>query len=246
MTPAAAGSGPPRLVRAAAARFFESLAAARRARSVHPHGVAYRGELVIDRPPGGAADGLPRAQLFTSGASHRALVRFSRGAGLPRPLPDVLGLAIKLPAVYGPGRDQDFLLATSGRGRLGRHLLLPARSFWARPFSSVLLYSVGGEPAVVGALPAAARVRAAESTDLADLCATADAGELLYRLTVSSPGGRSRPVAELRIEARLSDEEAAALRFDPGNTGEGLELTGPFNGLRLPAYSASRRGWPHG
>ncbi len=246
MTAANARRGPPQLVRAATARFFGSLAAARRARSLHPHGVAYAAELVLDRPPEGTAEGRPSAALFAAGPSHHALVRFSRGAGLPQPLPDVLGLAVKLPAVYGPGRDQDLLLATSGRGPLTRHLLLPARSFWARPFSSVLLYSVGGEPAVVGAVPAAAPVRAAEPTDLADLCATADAGELRYGLTIAPALGRSRPVAELRIGARLGEEEAAALRFDPSNTGEGLELTGPFNGLRVPAYSASRRGWPHG
>ena len=246
MTGAGARRGLSQLPRAAAARFFQSLAAARRARSLHPHGVAYKAGLAIDGSPGGAADWLPGARLFAAGASHPALVRFSRGAGLPQPVPDVLGIAIKLPAAYGPGRDQDFLLATSGRGRLSRHLLLPARSFWARQFSSVLLYSVGGAPAVVGAVPAAAPVRSADGTDLADLCATADAGELRYRLTIAPALGRSRPVAELRIGARLGDEEAAALRFDPGNTGEGLELTGPFNGLRVPSYAASRRGWPHG
>ena len=246
MTAAEGGRGASRLARRATARFFELLAAARRARSLHPQGVAYAADLVIDRSPAGAADGFPRTRLLEPGASHRALVRFSRGAGLPQPLPDVLGIAIKLPAVYGRGRDQDLLLATSGRGRVSRHLLLPARSFWARPFSSVLLYSVGGEPAVVGALPAAAPVRAAEGTDLADLCATADAGGLRYRLSIAPPLGSARPVAELRVGARLGDEEAAALRFDPGNTGEGLELTGPFNGVRVPAYGASRSGWPHG
>lgn len=246
MTTAAARRRLPQLARAAAARFFEILATARRARSLHPHGVAYGAELVIDRAAGGAVDGLPSAQLFAGGASHHALVRFSRGAGLPQPLPDVLGIAIKLPTVYGPGRDQDFLLATSGRGRLSRHLLLPARSFWARPFSSVLPYAIGGETGVVGALPVAAPVRAAEGTDLADLCATAEAGALRYRLTIAPAGGPARAVAELRIGARLAEDQAAALRFDPQNTGEGLELTGPFNGLRGPSYRASRSGWPHG
>jgi hypothetical protein len=34
----------------------------------------------------------------------RPLLRFSRGAGLPEPLPDVLGVAIRLPDAHGPGR----------------------------------------------------------------------------------------------------------------------------------------------
>src|SRR4029450_7999147 len=51
--------------------------------------------------------------LFQAGATHQALLRFSRGAGLPEPLPDALGVAIKLPDAHGPGVDQDLLLTSS-------------------------------------------------------------------------------------------------------------------------------------
>jgi hypothetical protein len=39
------------------------------------------------------------------------IVRFSRAAGLPAPVPDVLGLALRLGAA---GRQHDLLLATTG------------------------------------------------------------------------------------------------------------------------------------
>jgi hypothetical protein len=41
------------------------------------------------------------------------VVRFSRAGGLPEPLPDALGVAVRLPGAYGPGRDQDLLVTSS-------------------------------------------------------------------------------------------------------------------------------------
>ena len=48
---------------------------------------------------------------------HEATVRLSRSAGLPPPLPDILGLAIR---VRIDGRDADLLLSTTGRGPVGQ------------------------------------------------------------------------------------------------------------------------------
>jgi hypothetical protein len=42
------------------------------------------------------------------------LVRFSRGAGLPDALPDVLGIAIRIPDADGAGHPQDLMLSTGG------------------------------------------------------------------------------------------------------------------------------------
>jgi hypothetical protein len=67
-----------------------------------------------------------------------ALLRFSRGAGLPEPLPDALGVAIKLPDAHGPGADQDLLLTSSSDRPLLRRLLFPARSFLRGAFSTAL------------------------------------------------------------------------------------------------------------
>jgi hypothetical protein len=67
----------------------------------------------------------PGVPLFQAGAAHAALLRFSRGAGLPEPLPDALGVAIKLPDAHGPSADQDLLLTSSSDRPLLRRLLLP-------------------------------------------------------------------------------------------------------------------------
>ena len=82
----------------AAAAGFYALAVLRRRRSLHPTGVGYQGELLVGN------DGRVGVPLFRPGAAHTALLRFSRGAGLPEPLPDALGVAVKLPDAHGPGR----------------------------------------------------------------------------------------------------------------------------------------------
>jgi len=72
---AAAAAGP------VVAAGFYALAALRRRRSLHPTGIGYQGWLRVpnERPPW---SGVP---LFQAGAMHPALLRFSRGAGLPEP-----------------------------------------------------------------------------------------------------------------------------------------------------------------
>jgi hypothetical protein len=111
----------------AAAAGSYALAALRRRRSLHPTGVGYHGQLVIGDGPG-----RPSVPLLRPGAAYPALLRFSRGAGLPEPLPDALGVAVKLPDAHGPGADQDLLLTSSTSRPLLRRLLFPARSFVPR------------------------------------------------------------------------------------------------------------------
>ena len=62
---------------------FYALAVLRRRRSLHPTGIGYQGWLRVpnERPP---QSGVP---LFHAGATHQALLRFSRGAGLPSRYP---------------------------------------------------------------------------------------------------------------------------------------------------------------
>jgi hypothetical protein len=103
---------------------FYTLAALRNRRSLHPMGIGYQGWLRVPNERS-ARPGVP---LFQAGATHPALLRFSRGAGLPELLPDALGVAIKLPDAHGPGVDQDLLLTSSSDRPLLRRLLFPATS----------------------------------------------------------------------------------------------------------------------
>src|SRR5690348_13975390 len=76
---------------------FRALSQLRGARIFHPHGIGYDATLQITS----GWEGVP---ALAPGAEHRALVRLSRAAGLPRPLPDALGIGLRLPDVYGEGR----------------------------------------------------------------------------------------------------------------------------------------------
>ena len=239
---AAAAAGP------AFAAAFYALATMRRRRSLHPIGLGYQGWLQVPHE-GPARPGVP---LFQAGATHPALLRFSRGAGLPEPLPDALGVAIKLPDAHGPGVDQDLLLTSSTDRPLLRRLLFPARSFMRRAFSTALPYDLGSDRVVL--LLVAAHTNAGRSADgdghraaggaLAELRATA--GGLRFELRTARSFGRSQALATVTVGPPLPDNQTEALRFNPWTTGSGIRPAGWLNLLRDAAYRASQRGRSQG
>jgi hypothetical protein len=236
---AAAAAGP------VVAAGFYALAALRRRRSLHPTGVGFQGWLRVpnDSP---ARSGVP---LFQSGATHPAILRFSRGAGLPEPLPDALGVAIKLPDAHGPGIDQDLLLTSSTDRPLLRRLLFPARSFVRGAFSTALPYDLGSERVVLllVPVPTSAGRPAGEAGHrpvggaLAELRAIA-ADSLKFQLRTAGSLGRSQPLATVTVGPPLSADQTEALRFNPWTTGPGIRPYGWLNLLRDAAYQASQRG----
>ena len=194
-----------------------ALAGLRRAKAVHPHGVVHAARL---RVPGAPA--APRgASLLSEPGEYDALVRFSRSIGLPRALPDLLGLSLRVVDAYGPDAHQDFLMVTSVDAPVLHHIFVPAYDVRARPYSSSLPYRAGEDRIIVGALP-----RPSGAFDLA----------------VAPVGGRFAAVGEIRLGAQLPDE-ADALPFNPFNTGGGLEPVGVLNRLRRKAYPMSQRAW---
>ena len=219
---------------AATALPFGVLSAVRRRRIFHPNGVAFDGTLHIDGP-GSLLGDVP---LF-AGGDHPAIVRFSRGVGLPESVPDILGIAVKLPGAHGPGGDQDLLLVSSGSGGIGRHLLVPAGSFGERPYSTLLMYRAGSQRVLFGLEPGPG-VREDRPT-LADLEGVGD-GHLRFTFSVATANGPWERVGELRTTKRLGDAESEELRFNPWNAGGGLEPTGPLNALRDAAYRGSQFG----
>ena len=236
---AAAAAGP------VVAAGFYALAALRRKRSLHPTGVGYQGWLRVPKE-GPPRSGVP---LFQAGATHQAILRFSRGAGLPDPLPDALGVAIKLPNAHRPGVDQDLLLTSSTDRPLLRRLLFPARSFVRGAFSTALPYELGSERVVLLLVPGPAGVgRSAGEADyrpvegaLAELRAAATNG-LEFELRTARSFGRSQPLATVTVGASLSADQTEVLRFNPWTTGPGIRPSGWLNLLRDAAYRASQRG----
>ena len=83
--------------------------------------------------------------LLRPGSTHQAVVQ----VGPERRDTAVRKLCVKIPDAYGPGRDQDFLMASSGDGAPLHHAVLPTDSV-ASLYSSLWLYLVGWQPVLFG------------------------------------------------------------------------------------------------
>jgi hypothetical protein len=215
-----------------------AVSAARRGKAVHPHGEVYAARLRVT----GAAAAPAASSLLASAAEHRAVVRFSRSLGVPRPLPDLLGMSIRVLDAYGAGRHQDFLLVTSIDRPVLHHIFVPAADAQQRPYSSSLPYRAGTRRFIVGALPRPDSPRPAPGTELERVRLAAATGRLRFDLAVAEPKGRFTPVAELHVEAPLP-AAADALRFRPLRAGGGLEPVGLLNEMRRYAYPMSQWAW---
>ena len=213
--------------RAAAGTLFGTLARALGTRPLHPEGWAYEAELVIDEPR------IRGARLFSVRKRRRALVRFSKGFGLPDPVPDLMSMAIKVPDAYGPGRDQDILLAAAGQRPVLRHLFAFGGDHLRRAYSSIFLFRVGERTLLFGAAP---------RRGAGDLREAAAAGELEFDVRVATPSGPWRTVARLEVGRELSDDEEESLAFNSSNTGGGIADVGLVNRVRDAAYDAAAQG----
>jgi hypothetical protein len=215
-----------------------AVAAARGGKAVHPHGMVYRGRLVVD----GAVDAPSASRLLAAPAEHRVVMRFSRSLGMPRPIPDLLGVSLRVLDAYGQGAHQDFLLVSSVDLPLLHHLFVPATDVQQRPYSSSLPYRAGAKTFIVGVIPDPRSPRPDGDDELDRLQRAADTGRLTFGLAVASLGGRFRRVGTLFVEDRLPPE-VDALRFNPFNCGGAMWPVSVLNRLRDYAYPLSQRAW---
>lgn len=158
-----------------------------------------------------------------------AVVRFSRGAGLPDVLPDVLGLAVKVPDADSEGGVQDLLLSTSGRPLLVRHLPWPSRDLLRSTYSSLTSFDIGPHRRLVGAC-------GAHGTHAAHGPAEVPGGQML--LATASGRGPWEPFARLTLLEPLPGERD--LEFSPANDAGGFVAVGPFAEARAASYPAAR------
>ena len=91
--------------------------------------------------------------LLDEPATWDAIVRFSRALGLPRPLPDLLGVSLRVLDAYGEGRHQDVLMVSSVDLPVLHHIFVPAGDVQQRPYSSSLPYRVGDDRFLLGVTP---------------------------------------------------------------------------------------------
>jgi hypothetical protein len=195
---------------------FGLAARVRRNKPLHPAGQVGSARLDVTVPAPHL--GVP---LLAHAGSHHCLVRWSRSAGVPSPLPDVEGFALRIRDA-GNGRPADLLFASSGDGPITRHLLVVRGPRSHGPMSTLL--PVVGAP---GAL-----LFLVEPLDDED-------PPVRWRLSVATAGSDWRALGTVSVTWG-SDE---AVRFDP--VLNLLPGTGQYPLVRLlrePAYARARSG----
>jgi hypothetical protein len=216
----------------AAAALFATTSAIRRARTFHPVGDGFHATLEV----GGT--GRHGAPFLDTPARYEAVVRLSRGAGLPEPLPDILGVAVRVLDAFGPGRHLDLLMVTSGRRPILRHLFLPSLGFEDDQFSSVLPYRVGDDHVVFGARFVGIDTGRHVRLDGIGRRVATNAVQLV--IEVASIRGPWREVGVVRLGEQMADTQAESLRFDPSNAGGGIQPVGVLQAVRRLSYRASQ------
>lgn len=196
------------------------VAALRRSpRPLHPRGVVRHGTLLLDDA------GAPGARELGAPLVVPVVARVSRAAGLPAPLPDVFGVAVRW---QRDDRTQDLLLSGTGLGRVGRFLLVPRLRPLDGPHGTLMPFlDADGRPLVVAAVPAPGAPR--------------DGGVDLILLS-ARPGGSWQRLGRLVCPARAEDRDDPGLRFDPVLHVPGeLRVPGWAARLRRPSYRTARR-----
>lgn len=217
---------------------FRRLARLREARAFHPVGRVGHGRLLLDRDDSALARALGAGE-------HEVTVRLSRGIGLPSASPDLLGLAIRVerPAPAqdpNPGPEPfDLLLTTTGRTSWARRLVLPARRWTSRPYSTVLPYDTGEGNRTTIVLAAAADWTPDASPEALD--AVTSQRPLAFDVHETHRG--PHPVGRLIVDQVGPDTSIA---FDPMlHARPRLRPVRPLATLREAAYRGSRKGREH-
>ncbi|MFE9623581.1 phosphodiesterase [Streptomyces sp. NPDC006527] len=215
---------------------FRLLSRLRRAPALHPHGLTCTADLEILAGEPWNAAWLDTPRRYT------ATVRLSRAAGLPRRLPDGLGLAIRVEQADGFDRPLDLLLTSSGPGRLTRHLPLPRADALAGPYSSLLSYRVGGRTRLLAAFPRRSG-RAPVSGDPTSLRKALAAAPLVFDLCAETSDRTWRAFGVLTVRTPLPRRQEDGIAFDIyGHTAPGLTPGGTLAATRRAAYRGSQAG----
>ncbi|GAA4093241.1 hypothetical protein GCM10022214_64000 [Actinomadura miaoliensis] len=227
-------------------RLFTTAARLRGGRPLHPKGLVCDATLLLhgtSRPWG--------VSFLDDAAELRGLARLSRSVGLPPPLPDVLGLALRWrqPADVSPGSGggspdgepavAELLLATTGHGLLGRHLPRPAIRWSPAFYGSLLPYAAGDRRVFLGAV--ARRPCIVPAGDAA-LAGAVGESPLPLDLVIATEFGSWERFGELLLTGPARSDDSAPMRFAPARHQiPGLPPAGALQQIRGPAYAAVRQ-----
>ncbi|WP_437094055.1 phosphodiesterase [Streptomyces sp. enrichment culture] len=174
--------------------------------------------------------------------SYRVTVRWSRALGLPRRLPDALGLAVRVEDADGLGNALDLLFTSSRSGRLGRHLPLLRPDALSGPYSTLLSYRVGDRERVLAAFPVPGPSGAPEDT-MPTLWQELARRPVRFDLRAAAPDEPWRTFAALSLESARTAPPTRTVSYDPyAHSLPGLRPTGRLRRLRDAAYAGSRHG----
>jgi hypothetical protein len=209
-----------------------ALAGLRRGKPMHPRGAVF--SAVLERHGSRQGDPDWGVPWLDAAATDVALVRLSRGAGLPAPLPDLLGLAIRLPSAGAA--PVDLLLTTTGRGPLRRLIPAPRRDS-AAVYSSIMGYRSDAGTVRIAALPEDDGV----PSEPAPLAAEVVGEGMSFRLAAARGRGPWVPFGRL-VLGEAAEPLDPDVRFDAVlNSPPGLVADGPMARFRAPAYARARR-----
>jgi hypothetical protein len=205
--------------------------AVRHRRIFHPLGILARGRIERVAPPG---VGLPIESADILG-------RVSKAIGVPGGLPDLIGLAWRMPPHAFAATPWDVLTVSAGSGLLTRFALRPTLS-WAGTTLTTLMplrHDDGWwwvKAQLMTELGGGLRLDAVRSA--------IDGGGVKFAIAQAHGTGPFEPLAHLTLTAAIPTDEEHDVSFDPArNTAPGVEL-GPqwLTALRERAYLRSRRG----
>ncbi|MEJ1199681.1 MULTISPECIES: phosphodiesterase [unclassified Streptomyces] len=190
----------------------------------------------------GRADGDWSAPWLDRPGTYRVTVRWSRALGLPRRLPDGLGLAVRVEDTDGLGNALDLLFTSSRSGRLGRHLPLLRSDALTGPYSTLLSYRVGERERVLAAFPVLGPTGATEDT-MPTLWQELARRPVHFDLCAAAPDEPWRTFAALSLEAVHPARATSTVSYDPyAHSLPGLRPTARLRRLRDCAYAGSRHG----
>jgi hypothetical protein len=109
---------------------------------LHPAGTVVTGTLTRTGTEKSGVDWLDGS------GTDEVVVRVSRAIGLPGAVPDIYGLALRIPTDQGHA---DVLLAMTGLGRLTRFMLTVGREITARPLTTLVPYRTSRGPLLIAA-----------------------------------------------------------------------------------------------
>lgn len=206
-------------------------AAVRHRRVFHPLGVLASGNIERTAP---SRRGLPID-------SSEVIGRVSKAIGTPGNLPDLIGLAWRMPTHALAATPWDVLMASTGSGMLARFGLQPTRSWTSTTLSTLmpLRYDDGW-----WWLKAELQTEMSDGLSLDTLARQIENGDVVFDIQQALGTGPFEPLARLTLSARIPTDQDHDVSFDPTrNSGPGVEL-GPqwLTVLRERAYLRSREG----